>query len=202
MLYNLWPFKYRQYVTLLGHFTAGYSGKVMLWYWYDHNQLVRQQKRLNQLPETYRCTDKNPDDIAMKCHICRRMGKRESAYGCQIETIPEEDNFPHFRMLSFDSTALQVLDSSTSGPLVPFLIDGDKGWFSQYLPFGRKGVKYWVTCHFVYSLVVVFEYDVPDSPGYSPDYTYLSESNVGSRVRCTVHGLSDQSQDKDRVAPP
>lgn len=76
MYHNLWPYTYRQYIALLGSFVVGYSGKIMLWFLYDANDVAySQQIVVNEMGSTYKYCD-DEDYIAnqpVNCYVCKGL---------------------------------------------------------------------------------------------------------------------------------
>lgn len=147
MLYNLWPSTYRQRVAILGQFIAGYSGKIMLWYVFDHNELVQHQQRM----QSTQCANVPSgsqealnESAAITCQICGSMKERLQTFGCTLAELFDEEYDPHFRLLSFDPVNFKSRDTTTHGPLVPFIVDGDKGMLSIFLDFqANSSVHYY-----------------------------------------------------------
>ncbi|CAL8116875.1 unnamed protein product [Orchesella dallaii] len=153
MVINVWPVSYRKHIVWSGHFIAGYSGKIMLWYLYNEINLVPlQQEAIGKYSSISDCL-LLPTPI--ECQICNRLLEYKERF-CRpvIETAD-----PQFRMLALDSANLKPRVTAQHGPLVPFMIDGDKG--------------------------LLFEADVPSTiPGYFPDRNYMHPINTGNKIFC------------------
>ncbi|ODM94859.1 Cation channel sperm-associated protein subunit beta [Orchesella cincta] len=153
MLINVWPVGYRKHIVWSGHFIAGYSGKVMLWYLYNEINLVPlQEEALKNLTSENDCKlIKDP----LECQICARLWKYKERK-C-VPVIEEGD--PQFRMMALDPATFQARDTAQDGPLVPYMIDGDKG--------------------------IIFEAEVPSTiPGFYPDRNYMHGINTGNTIYC------------------
>lgn len=88
-IHNLWPESYQRYVMMLAHFMAGYSGKIMMWYFHDAKDLSQTQqsymKFVTSGNDTDDCFVRNtpskpvpPDSgiFATRCIMCSKIMRK------------------------------------------------------------------------------------------------------------------------------